>query len=309
MDLNAPSTFGPALESADCVVVCVTTDDTAFARAALERGVDYVDLSPSDEFHRAVEGLDEVAREGDATAVLSVGLSPGVTNLLAVDAANRLDDVERVRLGVLLGVGEDVGRDTYEWAVDRSYGRFAIRENGTDRLVAALSEPWTVTLPGHGRRRLYRYDLADQHALARTTGFPSVGTWLCYDSRLATALLVAGARTGVTGTLVERFGRNRVVDGLVTAADRSPLGGDPFVVVAAVSGTNEGRQSTIRRWVRGHDQGRATALVAAAFTAALLDTEYPTGVAHGHELFDASTVKRTLRNYGFRVGEESRTLD
>ncbi|MFC7070138.1 saccharopine dehydrogenase family protein [Halobaculum lipolyticum] len=307
VDLADPSTFGSALEGIDCVVVCVTTDDTAFVRATLERGIDYVDLSPSDEFHRAVEKLDDVARTGDARALLSVGLSPGVTNLLAVDAAERLETVKDVRIAVLLGVGEEIGRDTYEWAVDRSYGQFTVREHGGDRVVRSLSDPWTVTLPGHRRRRLYRYDLADQHALARTADYPSVGTWLCYDSRVATSLLAAGSWTGATGVLVDRLDRDRVVDGLVRIADRSPLGGDPFVALAAVTGRVGGQRETVRRWIRGQDQGRATALAAASMTAELLDADTPPGVHHSHEVLDVESIGRDLRTDGYRGGVETTT--
>lgn len=310
VDLADPSTFGPALEGVDCVVVCVATEATeatAFVRAVLERGVDYVDLSPSDEFHRAVEALDDVAEAGGARALLSVGLAPGVTNLLAVDATRRLETVEDVRLAVLLGVGEEVGRDTYEWAVDRAHGRFTVREGGNDRSVRALSDPWTLALPGHGRRRLYRYDLADQHALARTTDYPSVGTWLCYDSRVATTLLAAGSWTGATGTLVDRLGRDRVVDGLVMTADRAPLGGDPFVALASVTGRADGRRKTVRRWIRGHDQGRATAFAAASATAELLGADTPPGVYHGHEVLRVEPTEQVLQAEGYRSGVETTT--
>jgi hypothetical protein len=49
--------------------------------------------------------------------VLSVGLAPGVTNLLARHCADRSGGAE-VRIGVLLGAGERYGPASIEWTLD-----------------------------------------------------------------------------------------------------------------------------------------------------------------------------------------------
>ncbi|MDS0282613.1 saccharopine dehydrogenase family protein [Haloarcula onubensis] len=305
VDVADESTYNAALDGVDCAVVCVTAPDTVFARACLDRGVDYVDISPSDAFLRAVEELDGTASDRGSTAALSVGLAPGMTNLLAAAGAAQLDRVDSVRLAVLLGTGEQVGADTYDWVLDRLRGSFPVRDAGRQRPVAAFSEPWCVSLPGHGRRRCYRYDLADQHVLARTMDIPSVGTWLCYDSRLATALSALAARTGTVDALLGAVDRRRLVETLASTADRLPVGGDPFVALAAVTGRREGEARTVRRWIRGHDQGRATAVVAAAVTERLLAADHPAGVAHSHQLFEAAPFERALAARGYGVGSET----
>lgn len=304
VDLADESTYAAALDGVGCVVGCVTAPDAAFVTACLERGIDYVDISPSDSFLRTVEGLDETAEQHGATAVLSVGLAPGMTTLLATAGRSTLDSADAIRLAVLLGIGEEVGADTYDWVLDRLRGGFDVRDGGQRRRVAAFSEPRRVSLPGHGRRRVYRYDLADQHVLARTTDIPTVGTWLCYDSRLATGVSALAARTGAVDRLLGVVDRTRLVDTLLAAAERSPVGGDPFVALATVSGERDGTPTTVRRWVRGHDQGRATAVVAATAARLLLGSDWPAGVHHGHELFELEPFERVLREQGYSVGSE-----
>jgi hypothetical protein len=63
-------------------------------------------------------------------------------------------------------------------------------------------------------------------------------------------------------------------------------------------------KTTRRRWVRGRNWGRATALVVAATTCDLLDSVHPHGVVPSHETFGGATVERPLETGGYRVGGE-----
>src|SRR3712207_446921 len=88
LDLADPEGAAGAIGGARVVVACAETGDVAFAREVLGRGINYVDVSASHAFLRRVEGLDALARRRGATAVLSVGLVPGLTNLLARHCAD-----------------------------------------------------------------------------------------------------------------------------------------------------------------------------------------------------------------------------
>lgn len=118
-DLQETESYARVLEDVDQVVMCVDLSRTAFVEACLERGIDYVDVTASDEFFRQVERLDDLARDGGATAVLSVGLAPGVTNLLAKRMTDQLSSVSDIRIGVLLGLGEAFGPSLWAHLVVR----------------------------------------------------------------------------------------------------------------------------------------------------------------------------------------------
>jgi len=80
----------------------------AVLTAAIRNDCDYIDID--DDWDATVEALelDQAARDAGVTAIIGVGMSPGVTNLLAVQAAARLDEVHRIYTGwKMSGTGTD----------------------------------------------------------------------------------------------------------------------------------------------------------------------------------------------------------
>ncbi len=73
-------------------------------RAALAAGVSYADLGGLFHMTRQQYELDGAFREAGLTAVLGIGSTPGITNLLARVAVDGLDTVER--LDVRIGSGD-----------------------------------------------------------------------------------------------------------------------------------------------------------------------------------------------------------
>lgn len=67
-----------ALDGVDTVLMCAERYNTHVARACLERGIDYLDVSASQQVLAGIAELDDLARRNDATAVLSVG--PGLAS-------------------------------------------------------------------------------------------------------------------------------------------------------------------------------------------------------------------------------------
>lgn len=98
MDLRDDADVRSALDGAYAVLMCAEVDNARIARACLERGVHYLDVTASHPTLAAMRAL-----EGDATALLSVGLAPGVTNLLARHCVE-LTGAHDVEIGVLLDV-------------------------------------------------------------------------------------------------------------------------------------------------------------------------------------------------------------
>lgn len=72
--------------------------------AAIETRTDYLDINDDWEPTLEMLKLDERARKREVTAVLGMGASPGLTNLLALRAAEELDQVEV--LHTIWGIGE-----------------------------------------------------------------------------------------------------------------------------------------------------------------------------------------------------------
>nr|SBO97303.1 Carboxynorspermidine dehydrogenase [Nonomuraea gerenzanensis] len=123
VDAADPDELGSALEGVTTVLMCAEIDNARVARACLERGIHYVDVSASRHVLAAIEELDDLATARGAIAALSVGLVPGVTNLLAAALSVSLVAGARgghrdLLVGVLLGSGEQHGAAAIAWTLD-----------------------------------------------------------------------------------------------------------------------------------------------------------------------------------------------
>lgn len=251
-DLTEPGLHGyrDALDGVDVVVNASGAEDPALVSAATDQGRAFVDATATTGYVRAVEGL-----RPRSPVLLSVGLAPGLTNLLAAAVHADAPGQEPLDLAVVLGAGEEHGAAATAWSLGLLGRTFP--DPATGAPVRNLTRGRAFDLPGLGRRRLYRADFSDQHALTRDLGRP-VRTRFGLDSRTLTAGLALLTH----------------VPGASRAATGVHLGTDAWVALAQCGG--------VRRWAAGHGQSRATAHVTA--WAAALTEGLEAGVHHLHEV-------------------------
>ncbi|MDX6763706.1 saccharopine dehydrogenase NADP-binding domain-containing protein [Streptomyces sp. F8] len=200
-DVADPDGFRRTLEELGdvaAVVLCVEPPDTGVARVCLERGVHLVDIGATRRLLDGVADLHDLAAGAGATAVLSVGVAPGLTNLLARRVHEAVGGAERIDLTVLLGAGERHGADAVRWTVEGLAGPVA-------------EAPLRTTLPGHGRRTAHPFPFSDQHTLPRTLGVEQVTTRLCLDSKPLTSALF-GLRAAARSPAVRPHARRGTGD-------------------------------------------------------------------------------------------------
>jgi len=252
VDLAAPRSFADALADVDpdVVVNAAGAEEPALVALATAHGAAFVDVTATTGYVAAIEGLAV-----ERPVVVSVGLAPGLTNLLAAAVHERAPGP--VDLAIVLGAGEHHGSAGVAW----SYGLLGrhFTDPSSGRRVRNYTRPRRFDLPGLGRRRLLRTDFSDQHTLTRDLGVP-VRTWFGLDSRLATTAL--GALTWVPG------GRH--------APRAVPLpGSDGWLVLARAAGGTA-------RWATGRGQSAATAEL--TVDAVLATARLPAGVHHLHRV-------------------------
>lgn len=297
LDLSAPASFAAALAGIGVVVVCVEQQETDFVDACLQGGIHYVDVSASYAFLRRVEALQPLARAHGATCVLSVGLAPGVTNLLARRVVDALERTEHVDIDILLGLGDVHGPAAIEWMLANAHRKYSIGEGPHARVVTPFREPRRVELPApFCRRTTYAFDFADQHALARTLAIPSAQTRLCFDSALVTLTLASLAALRALRLL--RWRRLRQL--MARLLGWAPFGSSAFVTRVSATGTSNGRRTEASAFVRGDGEARATGVVAAFVAEQLLEGQ-PPGVWHIDQLVDVENALTRLADRGFVV--------
>ncbi|HJS31058.1 MAG TPA: NAD(P)H-binding protein [Alphaproteobacteria bacterium] len=281
IDLDVPETWRRIGAGVDLVIVCADQQDVGFARYALSNAIHYVDITAGDSFFRSVELLKP--EELPATALLSVGLAPGITNLLSADAASRLDTVDSIEIGLLLGLGDMHGRAATDWTVRRI---FSVRQRPS--AIIDFGPAW-------GRRRAFWMDLADQHVLGRTMGIDAV-TRVAFDSRLLTATIFM---------LGDLFFRSSIMMRLTSRLSSIiSFGSDACVAVATARGKLRDRPGVSVSRFSGRRAGAVTAHVAAHAAISILEGPERRGVFHLQQFMSATSTFDELELAG--VGTVSR---
>jgi saccharopine dehydrogenase-like NADP-dependent oxidoreductase len=277
VDVTDPDGVASILRGAAVAVICVERENARVARACLERGVSFLDVSATTSVLASIGVLHDLAVQHGATAALSVGLAPGITNLLARQSHQRLPSATSIDISMCFGLAGDHGADSRRWVIDG----LSTRGDRAGRRAR-------VALPGSGRRTAYPFPFSDQDTLTAALGIP-VTTRLCFESALVTAA-VFGLRATGTFELLDRIGARRLVDASLAGVR---LGSDRFVVHAQAS-DEHGRRAVAT--TTGHGECRATAAVAARVAMHLAAGAARPGVWHIDELVEPAAFLAELES-------------
>ena len=187
-------------------------------RAVIDAGKHYADISFMPEDARE---LDDLAKSRGVTAVVDIGVAPGMSNLLAGHAARLLDPCET--LEIYVGGLPEVRTWPYEYKapfspfdVVEEYTRPSrIVEHGKIVVKPALSEPELMDFPVVGTLEAFNTD--GLRSLAYTLKVPSMKEkTLRYPGHIA--LMRAFRETGLFGTDPIDVKGQKVVPRELTAA-------------------------------------------------------------------------------------------
>jgi saccharopine dehydrogenase-like NADP-dependent oxidoreductase len=271
------------LERVKLVVMCLDQTDTAFAKACLLAGTDYVDVSANGDFLEAMELMNGSTEGISGTAVLSVGLAPGLTNLLALKAAQSLEGASRIDIAIMLGLGDEHGKAAIEWTVDSLAASYSITEAGRKRRVKSFTEGLKTDFGTDlGKRAAYRFPFSDQQTLSRTLGVPSVSTRLCFDSRLVTRSMALLKGIGFDRLLSAKPVRQLAIQSF----GKLRYGSASYAIKVAGYGNLAGAAAVAEFGLQGVKEAEITAMTAIAVVKGVYGNRLPRGVYHIEQLFE-----------------------
>jgi hypothetical protein len=281
LDVTKPLKDDEILAGVDCVVMCLDLADTTFVQEVFRRGIDYVDISAEYPILSAVASLDALARQHGSAAVLSVGLVPGLSNLMARHSLRYVDPIEHFDSAILAGLGEKHGVAGSSWILAHlndclGQRRFEFREP-------------------YGRKTAHRFAFSDQYTLPQTLPVASAATWLGFDSFLMTQL-IALARVPVLRGL---FRRQAVRRFLLNSTQRFQFGTDEFVLATQAYGQNGRYQA----WLRGRREAVATGLVAVEVVRRMQEQRPSAGVHHIEQVFQLEDFLPLLEQHGMSFAD------
>ncbi|MFJ9951718.1 saccharopine dehydrogenase family protein [Kitasatospora sp. NPDC091207] len=298
----------------------------AVLAAAIRAGTHYLDLCDDWEPTLRMLELDGAARRSGVTAVLGMGASPGISNLLAGLAAGRLDTVRDVYTAWPVDVpdtGEGItgpdgapGAAAVHW-MEQISGTVAVVERGEPVRRPPL-RPVALTLPGGRRGTAYTVGHPEPVTLRRSLAPGGNAACLMVVTRGTVAFLDGLRRDLDRGRLVNETAAALLADpplGRALAAGaravrfRGPGTLPPFF--AAATGLRDGRPLTVLARPAEDppgllaDMARATGIPLALGLAQLLDgTARRPGVHPPESVIDARRFFRDLAPYSPGVAVE-----
>lgn len=237
--------------------------------AAVDAGVNYVDIN--DDWEPTVAALEwnDRARAAGITALIGMGASPGVSNVLAARAAAELDAVHELFTGwVVAGTESEPGGARPAAAllhlVHECTGKVQVRKDGTPTLVTPL-EPMRLHYPGIGEIDVRTIGHPETITLPRR--FP--GLQQCYNVMAGPAWWFDGIAPIMAavdeGTLNAHDAALRIEDGIERPANAARTRRTPNLWALA-HGEVKGRPTRVavgmQRWSAGRMAG-STAIPAA----------------------------------------------
>ncbi len=281
------------LDDVAVVIMCLDVPDMLFVQQCLQRGIHYIDITAKDSILQQIEALDTLAKANGSSVVLSVGLSPGLTNLLVRHLQTQFDSLQQMDIYGFLGLGEAHGAEATRWTLRSLNDSYTVREEGQLLQVGSFSEQKQVHFPDRiGKRYVYRFNLADQHVVTRTLNVSSVSTWLTFDPP-SSAQMMAFLRWSKLSKLLRYKWLEELLIKMSTAVH---LGSEKFVVQVEARGIKDGRLQSETVAISGNGQSRVTGLVAAQVVEQLVTTGFSAGVAHSEQLFEPLPFIQKLRN-------------
>ena len=240
--------------------------------AALEAGIDYLDICDDPEPTKAMHELHGRAEEANITAIIGLGASPGITSMLAARAREELDETQE--LIAAWNIEEDAGGDdkvAYGAAVVHWMQQCsgAILECDNGRLVEKKPlQEVSLDYPGRGQRTVYtvghpepvsfHYSYPDLQRSYCVMVMP--GMWITEFKELAAQIDRGGMTLEEAGKkLVEDSGVSSFIDQIMEYLTRLFEGPRLPLFFALAQGKKNGRPARVATSVRAIPPGMANA--------------------------------------------------
>lgn len=262
------------------VVNCTGIEDVGAVERWRHAGWAVIDVTASSDYAMQLAR----ARTGGPPLIVGVGLTPGLTSVLARDVVDRDRNATALTISCLVGLGEDYGDASRDW----TYGRLGRRVDDPRGPFRNFSAPEAIEFPGgFGRRPAWRFDFADRCLLAEQLDM-EVTTRYCFDSRLAGRTLALASAVPHAPEILRRLNR----------FSRGTVGGTAWWAGVAESDTG------CRAIAIGRGQSFGTAAVA-AIAADRLTRNNPSATRYLWDLVDVPDLVSELAPLGIMVHSDN----
>lgn len=287
------------ISEADLVVGCLGPShlhELKVIRAVMDTGCDYLSLCDDAGMTREALSLQGQAQRSGSRILLGCGMAPGLSNLLALRAASRLEEVHKLAFYWRPGPVSSLGEGTVRHLVHSLSGKAVLLRRGREGKVRAGSWPEPVEFPPPSGRIIVHY-LNHPECLTVTRFIPEVQD-VCFragsGSRGEDLLLQCLARVGDEGYTDFFLGALQLMRG----RGRSREAPCPSFIRVTAEGVRRGRRIRVSVAAAG-DYYRASACLTAS-AVEWLRSGPPAGFYGPEEALDHPRAYERLRASGLR---------
>jgi len=282
-----------SLKTVHTVVMCLGAKNTKFVEFCIDNGINYIDISASNEIPNQIRLLESKAIQNKVTCILGVGIAPGLSTLLATEVASKMEYVTKLDFALMLGLGEQHGTDGVRWFLENLKTDFKV--NGviikpfTNMCQADFPEPL-------GKRKAYSFNLADERIISETLDISDVSTYYCYDSKFMTGLIHMVKKSGILNILRNQKIFNRFLK--IFSSDKMSKNSrlsDRIGLHIKATGLSEGMLVTYHGNITGNNSSTLTAKVASYTALQLNQSNYPVGVHYLNEVMHLDEIVGALK--------------
>jgi saccharopine dehydrogenase-like NADP-dependent oxidoreductase len=264
VDANDPASLVSVLKGANAAVGCIGPFyyfAVKMARAAVEAGVDYVDICDDYGPIEELFALDEAAKQAGVTVITGLGWTPGITNILAKRGAEELDEVEDIKISWAGGAADSTGLAVIMHVFYAVTGNVPTYRDGAWVEVPAGSESEVVEFPAPlGRIKVFHCGHPEPLTIPRYIKANTVSLKGSLTPDWNNKLADLFARLGLIGTPAKNDRMARIIhsiEGIFRVGGIAASGAR-----VDVRGRKDGQQRTISYGV-ADKMGRLTAIPAA----------------------------------------------
>jgi hypothetical protein len=184
LDLYQSDALAQAVQGADLVINGAGPFHKTAAvvsRACIAAGADYLDIGDDVESTQEAIAMDAMARDAGVALYVGCGASPGITNVIAADLINQLDDIETIEVGWTVGDegAHRIGRAVVEHVVHIGAGECITWRNGKPFVSQSFVDSRVIPMGGAlGDYRLY--ECAHPETVMLPFSFPHIRNAWCW---------------------------------------------------------------------------------------------------------------------------------
>ena len=274
------------------VIMCVESNNLEVLQACIRYKINYIDISPSYEILAPMLEFKEQIQEEGISCVIGVGIAPGVSNLLCKEASKDMDEVKTIDSYLMLGVGEQHGKNAILWFLQHIYSNTEGIDSfhKTKRIMLHRKK-------GVRKQTMTMIDLADCHIMQQEYKNAICQSWFAYDINWTTKMVCFLKKVGVFKSLVsnnqekrekayKRFQKLLHIE--LSIAKLLHIGTDEYVSQVQVTGVRDGKEVNNELWVNGECNSKITAYAAVAVANKI--ENLPSGLHYIDQVIDLGEI-------------------